>query len=97
MCCLPCFVFTYHRCLSSHSCTSFSRTEGFACPNYACYFDSTTRLTRFGIRYYDGRVGRWTQRTPMGGSLAEMLKVNPTVYADNDPVNEVDPSGACNV
>ncbi|WP_126579431.1 RHS repeat-associated core domain-containing protein [Tengunoibacter tsumagoiensis] len=43
--------------------------------------------------YYDPTVGRWTQRTPVGGSLQETLKGNPYVYAGNNPVNEVDPSG----
>ncbi|WP_126580882.1 RHS repeat-associated core domain-containing protein [Tengunoibacter tsumagoiensis] len=57
------------------------------------YYDSSTGLTKFGIRYYDPTVGRWTQRTPVGGSLQETLKGNPYMYADNNPVNEVDPSG----
>ncbi|GCE13343.1 type IV secretion protein Rhs [Tengunoibacter tsumagoiensis] len=58
------------------------------------YYDSSTGLTKFGIRYYDPTVGRWTQRTPVGGSLQETLKGNPYMYADNNPVNEMDPSGA---
>ncbi|GCE13355.1 RHS repeat domain-containing protein [Tengunoibacter tsumagoiensis] len=57
------------------------------------YYDSSTGLTGFGIRYYDPTVGCWTQRTPVGGSLQETLKGNPYVYADNNPGNEVDPSG----
>ena len=58
------------------------------------FYDSSTGLTKFGIRYYDPTVGRWTQRAPIGGSLQETLKANPYVYAENDPVNTVDPSGA---
>ena len=57
------------------------------------YYDSSTNLTKFGIRYYDATTGRWTQRTPVGGSLQETLKANPYVYAGNDPVNTVDPGG----
>ncbi|WP_126551389.1 RHS repeat-associated core domain-containing protein [Dictyobacter kobayashii] len=57
------------------------------------YYDSTTGLTKFGIRYYDPIFGRWTQRTPVGGTLQETLKPNPYTYADNDPVNEVDRNG----
>lgn len=57
------------------------------------YYDSITGLTKFGIRFYDPQFGRWTQRTPIGGTLQETLKANPYVYADNDPVNEVDPNG----
>ena len=58
------------------------------------YFDTTTNLYKFGIRYYDPTTGRWTQRTPVGGSLAETTKANPYVYANDNPVNLVDPSGA---
>ena len=57
------------------------------------YYDSGTGLYKFGIRYYDPSTGRWTQRDPVGGSLQEMTKANPYVYADNDPVNMVDPTG----
>jgi RHS repeat-associated protein len=56
------------------------------------FFDSSTGLYKYGIRYYDPTIGRWTQRTP-GGSLQETTKANPYVYADDDPVNAVDPSG----
>src|SRR5450432_1396734 len=59
------------------------------------YYDVSTGLYKFGIRYYDAATGRWTQRDPVGGSLTEMNKVNPYVYANDDPVNIVDPSGAC--
>jgi RHS repeat-associated protein len=57
------------------------------------YTDKTTGLVKFGIRYYDPHVGRWTQATPIGGSLQEATKANPYVYADNDPINEIDPTG----
>jgi uncharacterized protein RhaS with RHS repeats len=50
-------------------------------------------LYKFGIRYYDAATGRWTQRDPVGGSLLETVKANPYVYAGDDPVNLVDPSG----
>ncbi len=57
------------------------------------YFDSSTGLYKYGIRYYDSTNARWTQRMPVGGSLAETVKANPYVYANDNPVNEVDPSG----
>jgi RHS repeat-associated protein len=57
------------------------------------YYDVSTGLYKFGIRYYDAVTGRWTQRDPVGGSLAEMVKVNPYVYAADDPINMVDPNG----
>jgi RHS repeat-associated protein len=57
------------------------------------FLDSSTGLYKYGIRYDDPTIGRWTQRTPVGGSLQETTKANPYVYADDDPVNAVDPSG----
>ncbi len=57
------------------------------------YYDVSTGLYKFGIRYYDAATGRWTQRDPVGGSLLETVKANPYVYAGDDPVNNVDPSG----
>jgi RHS repeat-associated protein len=57
------------------------------------YFDSSTGLYKYGIRYYDPSIGRWTQRTPVGGSLSETLKANPYTYAGDDPVNMTDPTG----
>ncbi len=57
------------------------------------YYDVSTGLYKFGIRYYDATTGRWTQRDPVGGSLQETTKVNPYVYAGDDPINMVDPSG----
>jgi RHS repeat-associated protein len=56
-------------------------------------FDSSTGLTKFGIRYDDTITGRWTQRMPVGGSLLEMTKANPYVCTADNPVNLVDPSG----
>jgi RHS repeat-associated protein len=58
------------------------------------YYDSTTGLTKFGIRYYGPLFTRWTQATPIGGSLQEATKANPYVYAGDNPVNATDPSGA---
>ncbi|HET8911713.1 MAG TPA: RHS repeat-associated core domain-containing protein [Ktedonobacteraceae bacterium] len=57
------------------------------------YYDSFTSFYKFGIRYYDPSTGRWTQRMPIGGSLQELVKANPYTYADNNPTNEVDPTG----
>ncbi len=61
------------------------------------YYDVSTGLYKFGIRYYDPAIGRWTQRDPVGGSLQETTKANPYVYAGDDPVNMVDPSGKASV
>ncbi|MEO7022391.1 MAG: hypothetical protein ABI234_19740, partial [Ktedonobacteraceae bacterium] len=42
-------------------------------------------------------LGRWTQHTPIGGSLQETTKANPYVCTADNPVNVVDPSGAFNL
>ena len=49
------------------------------------YFDSYTLYYKFGTRYYD-RFGRWTPQDSQPST-------NPYVYANDDPVNETDPSG----
>lgn len=46
-----------------------------------------TGLTKFGTRYYDPSVGRWTQRDPSGQDA------NSYAYVACNPVNAVDPSG----
>jgi RHS repeat-associated protein len=53
----------------------------------AGYFDTQTGLTKFGTRYYDPTLARFTQRDPSGKDL-------PYAYAGCNPVNNTDPSGA---
>ena len=50
----------------------------------AGYWDAGVGLYKLGERYYDPARGRFTQRDPLGGGY---------VYANDDPVNYVDPSG----
>jgi RHS repeat-associated protein len=50
----------------------------------AGYLDSSTGLYKFGTRYYDPTLGRWTQLDSAGTGY---------IYANDDPVNAVDPSG----
>ncbi len=57
------------------------------------YLDSSTGLYKFGARYYDPTIGRWTQQDPLRGSLDNPTSLNRYVYANDDPVNFTDPSG----
>jgi len=50
------------------------------------YLDGTG-LYKFGVRYYNPELGRWTQQDPVGGSLGDLGSVNRYVYAGDDPVN----------
>jgi hypothetical protein len=50
-------------------------------------------LYKFGTRYYDPTLGRWTQQDPVAGSLRDLNSANRYTYAGDDPVNAVDPSG----
>ncbi len=57
------------------------------------YFDSNTGLYKFGTRYYDSAIGRWSQQDPLRGQLKDPTSLNRYVYASDDPVNVTDPSG----
>ena len=52
-------------------------------------------LYQFGTRSYDPTIGRWTQEDPIAGSIDGPTDLDPYVYVGDDPVNLVDPSGAC--
>jgi len=73
----------------------YSKTEAITNPwQFASgYLDANTGLYKFGERYYDPQVGRWTQKDPVGGSLGSVNSTNPYVYANNLPNMLVDPSG----
>ena len=49
-------------------------------------YDGQTGLTKFGTRYYDPGLGRFTQRDPSGKDV-------PYSYAGCNPANATDPSG----
>jgi RHS repeat-associated protein len=69
--------------------TSVSNPWRFA----GAYFDVETAFYKMGTRYYDPSVGRWTQPDPIRGSTSDPLSLNWYVYAGDDPVNQLDPTG----
>ncbi len=50
------------------------------------YYDASTALYKFGVRYYNSVDARWTQLDPSGQNPGY-------VFAGDDPVNQVDPNG----
>ncbi len=66
-----------------------SPTGGYA----ASGLDRPLGLYKFGTRYYDPRVGRWTQPDPVQGTITARGTLNPYIYALDNPVNVVDPDG----
>lgn len=48
---------------------------------------------KFGVRYYDSSLGRWTQQAPVAGSLGSPVSLNRYVYVGDNPVNVIDPGG----
>lgn len=53
-------------------------------------YDPDTGLVRFGARDYDAEAGRWTVKDPIGFGNQTSNFYN---YANNDPINLVDPWG----
>jgi RHS repeat-associated protein len=62
---------------------------------YAGGIADPTGLVKFGERYYDPTVGRWTQQDPIGGSIGNPATVNRYAYAAGDPIDNIDPTGMC--
>jgi RHS repeat-associated protein len=56
------------------------------------YLDATG-LYKFGARYNDPSLGRWTQQDSVGGSISNPATTNRYLYAGDGPTNNVDPSG----
>jgi RHS repeat-associated protein len=57
------------------------------------YLDSTS-LVKFGDRYYDPNLGRWTQRDALAGAISAPTSLDRYTYAGCNPTNFVDRTGA---
>jgi RHS repeat-associated protein len=57
------------------------------------YRDPNTGFIKFGQRYYDPVIGRWTQTDPVAASSTRPAIASSFSYAGDDPVNNVDPTG----
>ena len=60
---------------------------------YAGGYLDATGLYKFGNRYYDPSVGRWTQQDTVGGGIANPASLNRYVYVGDNPCNSIDPTG----
>ncbi|MDQ5826169.1 MAG: DUF6531 domain-containing protein [Chloroflexota bacterium] len=56
--------------------------------------DKETGFYYLRSRYYDPSLGRFTSRDPFMGFTTRPLSLNRCIYAENNPVNRIDPSGA---
>ncbi|MCK4400744.1 hypothetical protein KAW08_00390 [bacterium] len=59
--------------------------HGFSTKEYS----RRSGLSYFGARYYDSRIGRWTQPDPLGMVNGPNLYL----YVNNNPINNIDPHG----
>ena len=50
----------------------------------------STGLIKFGMRYYDPNLGRWTQRDPLS-----TLANGEYLYVAGNPINRTDRGGLC--
>lgn len=57
------------------------------------YLDSRTGHYKIGLRYYDPQLARWTQQDALTGYM-DPRRANPYIYANQDPIDQTDPSGA---
>ncbi|WP_052314843.1 RHS repeat-associated core domain-containing protein [Desulfosporosinus meridiei] len=61
---------------------------------YASYaYDTETQLYYLQARYYDPETARFISRDPDGGDQDNPISQNLYAYANDDPVNNVDPDG----
>jgi RHS repeat-associated protein len=57
------------------------------------YYDKQTKLLKFGTRYYDPEILRWTQPDPEMGKPDQPMTLNAYSYVGGNPINSTDSSG----
>jgi RHS repeat-associated protein len=68
-------------------------TAGLNPARYAAGVTDPNGLVKFGTRYYDPAIGRWTQRDPIAGAIGDPGSVNRYPYVGDRPTGRTDPSG----
>jgi RHS repeat-associated protein len=57
------------------------------------YADASAGYIKFGARYDDPTLGRWTQEDPISGCILRPTSLNRYNYVSDEPINGTDPSG----
>jgi RHS repeat-associated protein len=57
------------------------------------YWDQDAQLLYLRARWYDPRIGRFISADPFEGQQTNPRSLNRYAYSDNDPANNIDPSG----
>ena len=56
------------------------------------YLDTATGLYKYGARYYQPTLGRWTQQDTLN-IIGDPANGNRYTYTGDDPINNIDPTG----
>lgn len=56
-------------------------------------YDPTTGYTKFGTRYLNPAIGRWTQPDPAAPKINDTETNNRYAYAQDNPISNTDPTG----
>ena len=60
---------------------------------FASGYTDSTGLVKFGARYYDPALARWTQRDTFAGGIGDPAAINRYAYVGDDPTDTTDLNG----